>query len=328
MSAIVTEMSKINQHELEQIVTRIYHRYKESVNIGKVADYIPTLKEVDPNNYAISVATVDGKSFSIGDYQKGFTIQSISKVFTLAMLAPLVGEQLWKFVGREPSGNSFNSLVQLENEKGIPRNPFINAGALVITDRLLNYFKRNDDTELSTRAQTREAILKFVRRLSGSENIDFDKITAQAEILTAERNYALAHFMKSFNNIDNSVKDVINTYCHQCSIKMNTEQLAKAFLFLANGGVNPLNGERVVGLRDAKRINALMLTCGLYNESGEFAYRVGMPGKSGVGGGIVALIPGKLSIAVWSPELNSNGNSHRGISTLEDFTTDLGISVF
>ena len=235
---------------------------------------------------------------------------------------------MWKFVGREPSGNSFNSLVQLENERGIPRNPFINAGALVVTDRLLDLYKERDDRRLSTRAIAKEAIIKFVRNLSGEENIDFDKITAQAEILTAERNYALAHFMKSFGNIGNSVQDVINTYCHQCSIKMNTEQLAKAFLFLANGGVNPLNGERVVGFRDAKRINALMLTCGLYNESGDFAYRVGMPGKSGVGGGIVAIIPGKLSIAVWSPELNVNGNSHRGISTLEDFTTELGISVF
>lgn len=321
-------MDKIDHIELEQIVTRIYNRYKGCINAGKVADYIPTLKEVDPRGYAISVATIDRYVFNIGDYRNGFTIQSISKVLTLAMLAPKLGEGLWKFVGREPSGNSFNSLVQLENERGIPRNPFINAGALVVTDRLLDLYKERDDRRLSTRAIAKEAIIKFVRNLSGEENIDFDKITAQAEILTAERNYALAHFMKSFGNIGNSVQDVINTYCHQCSIKMNTEQLAKAFLFLANGGVNPLNGERVVGLRDAKRINALMLTCGLYNESGDFAYRVGMPGKSGVGGGIVAIIPGKLSIAVWSPELNVNGNSHRGISTLEDFTTELGISVF
>lgn len=321
-------MEKIDHKELEQIITRIYGRYKDCVNVGKVADYIPTLKEVDPNGYAISLATIDGFVFNIGDYEKSFTIQSISKVLTLAMLAPQLGEELWKYVGREPSGNSFNSLVQLENEKGIPRNPFINAGALVVTDRLLDLFKNKEDKRLSTRAIAKDAILKFTRSLSGSENIDFDKITAQAEILTAERNYALAHFMKSFGNIGNSVHDVINTYCHQCSIKMNTEQLAKAFLFLANHGINPLTGERVVGLRDAKRINALMLTCGLYNESGDFAYRVGMPGKSGVGGGIVALIPGKLSIAVWSPELNANGNSHRGISTLEDFTTELGISVF
>ncbi len=300
-----------------QIVTNIYNRYKNSVGDGKVASYIPALANVNPNQYAISVASVDGWDFNIGDYNTNFTIQSISKVFTLAMLAPLMDDKLWKFVGREPSGNSFNSLVQLEYEKGIPRNPFINAGALVITDRLLNYLP-----------DTKDGILSFVRNLSGRKEINFDKITAESEYLSGERNKALAHLMKSFGNFENSVKKVINIYCHQCSISMNTNSLARSFLFLANGGVNPLNGERIISARSTKRINALMLTCGLYNESGDFAYRVGLPGKSGVGGGIVAIIPGKLSIAVWSPELNLNGNSYRGISSLEDFTTELGESVF
>lgn len=323
-------MKNFSNMNIEEIVSLLYNRYKDYTGKGKVADYIPTLSTVNPNQFAISVATVGGEHYDIGDYNTGFSVQSISKVFTLAMLSSLMGDEIWKYVGREPSGNSFNSLVQLEYEKGIPRNPFINAGALVITDKLMNFFKSesNQITEPSTRAKTREAILGFVKELSGSDDIEFDKITAQAEILTAERNFALAHFMKSFNNIDNSVKDVINTYCHQCSITMNTKQLATAFLFLANGGVNPLTGKDVIGKRNTKRINALMMTCGLYNESGDFAYRVGLPGKSGVGGGIVAIIPGKLSIAVWSPELNANGNSYRGIATLEDFTTELGISVF
>ncbi len=323
-------MDNIGISNIEKIITLLYERYRDYVGKGKVADYIPTLSTVDPNQFAISVATVDGNNYNIGDYNTGFSIQSISKVFTLAMLSSFMGDQIWKYVGREPSGNSFNSLVQLEYEKGIPRNPFINAGALVITDKLMNYSKSESDhtDTISTRAKTREAILNFVKELSGEKDIEFDKITAQAEILTAERNFALAHFMKSFNNIDNSVKDLINTYCHQCSITMNTRQLATAFLFLANGGINPLTGKEVIGKRDTKRINALMMTCGLYNESGDFAYRVGLPGKSGVGGGIVAVIPGKLSIAVWSPELNANGNSCRGIAALEDFTTELGISVF
>lgn len=315
---------------LETIVSNIYKRYRECIGQGKVADYIPTLSTVNPDQFAISVATVDGFQYNIGDYTTGFSIQSISKVFTLAMLSSLMGDDIWKYVGREPSGNSFNSLVQLEYEKGIPRNPFINAGAIVITDRLLNYSK-NENSQvagLSTRGRAKESILNFVKELAGSDDIEYDKITAQSEILTAERNFALAHLMKSFGNIDNSVNDVINTYCHQCSITMNTQQLAAAFLFLANGGINPLTGKEVIGKRNTKRINALMMTCGLYNESGDFAYRVGLPGKSGVGGGIVAVIPGKLSIAVWSPELNSNGNSYRGIKALEDFTTDLGISVF
>ncbi len=323
----------IMKNRLEDIIEILYNRYKDCVGKGKVADYIPTLKLVDPNQYAISVATVDGGHYNIGDYKTQFSIQSISKVFTLAMLAPRLGNELWQYVGREPSGNSFNSLVQLEYEKGIPRNPFINAGALVITDRLLDYESDADKGGLMNGAIRREEvkreILEFVRELcGGSSRIDYDYETAMAEMQTAERNYALAHFMKSFGNINNAIKDVIDTYCHHCSIKMSTEQLANAFLFLANGGVNPLNGKEVVGKRSAKRINALMLTCGLYNESGDFAYRVGLPGKSGVGGGIVAIIPGKMSIAVWSPELNSNGNSLRGILTLEDFTTELGISVF
>ena len=315
---------------LETIVSNIYKRYREGIGQGKVADNIPTLSTVNPDQFAISVATVDGFQYNIGDYTTGFSIQSISKVFTLAMLSSLMGDDIWKYVGREPSGNSFNSLVQLEYEKGIPRNPFINAGAIVITDRLLNYSKNENSqvTGLSTRGRAKESILNFVKELAGSDDIEYDKITAQSEILTAERNFALAHLMKSFGNIDNSVNDVINTYCHQCSITMNTQQLAAAFLFLANGGINPLTGKEVIGKRNTKRINALMMTCGLYNESGDFAYRVGLPGKSGVGGGIVAVIPGKLSIAVWSPELNANGNSCRGIMALEDFTTDLGISVF
>lgn len=300
---------------IEEIISNLYNRYINCTGKGKVADYIPTLSGINPDQYAISVATADGRHYDIGDYNTQFSIQSISKVLTLAMLLSRMGNDIWKYVGREPSGNSFNSLVQLEFEKGIPRNPFINAGAIVVTDKLMNY-------------ASKETILEFVRELAGSDQVCYDTDTARAEIMTADRNYALTHFMKSFNNIDNSVDDVIDVYCHHCSIKMSTRQMATAFRFLANGGINPLTGKEVIGKRDTKRINALMMTCGLYNESGDFAYRVGMPGKSGVGGGIIAVIPGQLSIAVWSPELNANGNSYRGIATLEDFTTELGISVF
>ena len=303
--------------EMEKIIKSIYENYAGDLGRGKVADYIPPLAKVSPDKYAISVCTVDGKRYNIGDYTEKFSIQSISKVFTLAMLAPMVGKELWECVGKEPSGSPFNSLVQLEYEKGIPRNPFINAGALVITDKLVERVPDLNDK-----------VLEFVRGLSGDNDIFYNREVAASEYVTGERNKALAHLMKSFGNFKGKVSQVISAYCHHCSIEMSTEQLAKAFLFLANGGVNPLNGEVVVGTRDAKRINAIMLTCGFYDESGDFAYRVGMPGKSGVGGGIVAVIPGKLSIAVWSPELNVHGNSYRGIATLADFTTELGISVF
>lgn len=306
-----------SEKNIGEIITRIYNTYKDYTGHGKVADYIPALANISPNHYAISVCTIHGEEFHVGDFSERFSIQSISKVFTLAMLSSKVGDDVWNHVGKEPSGNSFNSLVQLEYEKGIPRNPFINAGALVVTDKLLNI---NRDLQ--------DEILAFVRRLCGNSEIDFDKEVAESEYYTGERNKALAHMMKSFHNFDNRVKEVVGIYCHQCSIAMTTGELAKSFLFLANGGVNPLNGERVLSTRSTKRINALMLTCGNYNESGDFAFRVGLPGKSGVGGGIVAVIPGKLSIAVWSPELNANGNSYRGIASLADFTTELEVSVF
>ena len=303
--------------DIEKIINAIFENYSNCIGKGKVADYIPPLANVSPEKYAISVCTVDGKKYNVGDYAEKFSIQSISKVLTLSMLAPMVGEELWKCVGKEPSGSAFNSLVQLEYEKGIPRNPFINAGALVITDKLLEMVP-----------DLNEQLLKYVRGLAGSDDIDFNREVAASEYVTGERNKALAHLMKSFGNFKGKVANVFSAYCHHCSIEMSTQQLAQAFLFLANSGINPLNGERVVSYRDAKRINALMLTCGFYDQSGDFAYRVGLPGKSGVGGGIVAVIPGKLAIAVWSPELNEYGNSYRGIATLADFTTELGISVF
>lgn len=302
---------------IEKIINGLYEDFKGMTGDGKVADYIPALADVNPDNYAIAVATVDGKEYKIGNWETRFSMQSISKVLTLALLMKKTGEDIWHFVGKEPSGTAFNSLIQLEYEKGIPRNPFINAGALVITDRIIENYRN-----------PKQVILEFVRELAGSEDIYFDKHIAISEIETSSRNRSLAYLIKSFGNIINDIEEVIDVYCHQCSISMNTLELARSFLFLANKGKNIYDGNQIISPRGAKRLNALMLTCGLYNEAGEFAYRVGLPGKSGVGGGIVAVIPGKLSIAVWSPELDTNGNSYRGIATLEEFTTRLGISVF
>jgi len=301
----------------KEIIERIFKELENYSGQGKVADYIPALSKVVPDKYGISIATLDGEHLSVGDVETRFTIQSISKVFTLAMVSRQLGEKLWEIVGREPSGTAFNSLIQLEQERGIPRNPFINAGALVITDRLISLYKN-----------PKEDILDFVRELCGNRELDYNKEVAESEIEHSHRNLALANFVKSFGNLVNDPVKVIDAYCHHCALNMNTSELATSFLFLANGGIIPSSEQRVCGSRSAKRLNALMLTCGLYNESGDFAYRVGLPGKSGVGGGVVAVIPGKLSIAVWSPELNKNGNSYRGIETLERFTTYLGISVF
>lgn len=299
------------------ILRKIYDDCRHLIGRGKVADYIPALAKVAPDMYGISVQCLDGTSFSIGDSNVCFSIQSISKVFTFAMVARIMGEDLWQFVGREPSGNPFNSLVQLEYEHGVPRNPFINAGALVITDKLIDLYPR-----------PKEAILDFVRGLTGNANICYDSEVARSEREHADRNMALAYFMKSFGNINNDVEKLIDVYCCQCALSMSCEDLAKSFLFFANGGVNPLNGERILSRSAAKRLGAVMLTCGFYDESGDFAFRAGLPGKSGVGGGIVAYMPGRHTIAVWSPELNSYGNSIVGMQTIEDFTSVVGTSIF
>ena len=304
----------MNYHE---VITRLYEDFKIKRGLGKVADYIPALAETDPHHYGISLTTLDGQQCDAGDASTRFSIQSISKVFTFAMVMSRLGDEIWDAVGREPSGNPFNSLVQLEYERGIPRNPFINAGALVITDRLISLFDR-----------PKEAILDFIRTLCGNDDIYIDQRIARSEREHASRNMALAYFMKSFGNIQNDVETLIDVYCSQCAISMNCIDLARSFLFLANRGVNPFTGECILTVSQAKRLGAVMLTCGFYDESGDFAFRAGLPGKSGVGGGIVAYIPGNLSIAVWSPGLNRHGNSALGVETLERFTTDIGNSIF
>jgi len=264
----------------------------------------------------MSITTIDGNNYCVGDSDESFSIQSISKIFTLALYMRKNGLELGNRVGVEPSGNPFNSLVQLEYEKGIPRNPFINAGALVITDGILSQY-----------TDPKSEIISFARKLSGNPKVDYDNEIAGSERDTGFRNAALANFMKSYSNIHNPVEAVLDTYFHQCSIRMSCRDLSNTFLFLANSGLT-LQGERILTLRETKRINALMQTCGTYDAVGDFAYRVGIPAKSGVGGGIVGIIPKQMSIAVWSPELNAQGNSVLGSKALELFTTYTGISIF
>ena len=286
---------------------------------GDVANYIPELARVDPSAFGIAVATVDGRMIAAGDAEAPFSIQSISKVFTLTLALGLVGDRLWTRVGREPSGNPFNSIVQLERERGIPRNPFINAGAIAVTDVILSGH------------QPREAlgaILRFMQSIAQDGSICIDKAVADSEKRTGFRNAALANYMKSFGVIENPVDFVLGVYFHHCAIAMSCRQLATAGLYLAAAGRNPVTGMSVVSSERARRINALMLTCGHYDGSGDFAFRVGLPGKSGVGGGILAVAPGKASIAVWAPGLDLNGNSHLGAIALEMLAKRMGWSVF
>ena len=302
----------------QTILEEIQNEIQSFLKQGKLANYIPALEKVNANDFAMSIVTLDNKQYNIGCTKQEFSIQSISKVFTFTLALQNYSRELYKRVGHEPSGDPFNSLAQLEYENGIPRNPFINAGAIVTTDSLLSIYKNN----------TFEEILEFIQEISNCEKIKINDEIYKSELNHGFRNIALINLMKSFNNINNDTKKVIEIYFKQCSIMMNTKQLAHSMLFLANHGTNPLTNEVIINESKAKRINSLMLTCGHYDASGDFAYRVGLPGKSGVGGGIVAIVPQKMGICVYSPKLNQQGNSLVGTKALELFTTKTGFSIF
>ncbi len=300
----------------QQILEEIYEESKSLPIIGAVATTIPELANVLPNQFGICLTTISGETFKVGDSETKFSIQSVSKALSVTLALSHLGEKVWDRVGVEPSGNPFNSLVQLEYEKGIPRNPFINAGALVIADMLVSCLQNPKDDFLS-----------FIREISGCPTISYNLKVAQSERNTGFRNAALTNFLKSFGNINNEVDEVLDFYFHQCAVEMTCKELADAFLFFANEGMSK-NGTQIVSSSQAKRINALMQTCGFYDESGEFTYKVGLPGKSGIGGGIAAVLPKQFSIATWNPRLNEKGNSELGMYALEQLTTKTGMSIF
>ena len=300
------------QSILEDIVTTLRPQLGAQ---GKVASYIPALARVPAAQFGIALRTCDGQEAAAGDCSTKFSIQSISKLFALAMGMRVLGEELWQRIGREPSGNPFNSLVQLENEQGTPRNPFINAGAIAVTDRLVSH------------GDAKAEMLALLSSLC-NEPVAFDEEVAASEAATGFRNIALGNFMKSFGKIDNDVAAVLDVYFHHCSVAMNCVQLARATGFLCHDGAHPFTGESLMTERQARRINSLMLTCGTYDAAGEFAFRIGLPCKSGVGGGIVAVVPDRLTLCVWSPALDGTGNSWLGRQALELFVAKTGLSVF
>lgn len=286
---------------------------------GKVASYIPELAGIDAGQFGIAVVDAEGNLAAAGDSAVPFSIQSVSKVFTLTLALGKVGDTLWNRVGREPSGNAFNSITQLEYEKGIPRNPFINAGAIVVADAILAGH---------TPKVALGEVLRFLRFIADDEDIHIDQKVARSEQDTGFRNAALANYLRAFGNLHAPVEQVLGVYFHHCAISMTCRQLALAGRYLAFGGRHPTAGGRVVSSQRAKRINALMLTCGHYDGSGDFAFKVGIPAKSGVGGGILAVVPGKASIAVWSPGLDAQGNSVLGSEALEILSQRMQWSVF
>ncbi len=303
--------------DYRSILQEILDEVKPLCAAGKVADYIPRLAGVPREKLGMAVATLDGQIFSAGDANEAFSIQSLSKVYTLTLAMRTSEELLWKRVGREPSGNAFNSLVQLELENGIPRNPFINAGAHVVADVVLSML-------MHPRAQ----LLDFVRRRAGNPMLHDDAEVARSEREHGDRNSALAHFMRSFGNLYNPVARVLDFYFYQCSLAMSCTDLARSFLYLANGGVCPGTDETVLTREQTRCVNALMLSCGTYDAAGDFACHVGLPAKSGVGGGIVAIVPHQLAVAVWSPSLNAKGNSSAGTAALARFSNMTALSIF
>ena len=304
----------------KKILEEIEKEIQSELEYGKVADYIPALAGIEPNQFAMTITLESGEQFSVGKSQEKFSIQSISKVLAFSLAIDIYSKCLYKRVGVEPSGSAFNSLVQLEYENGIPRNPFINAGAIIVVDALISHFG-GDYSAL-------EKVMNFTREVSDNSELKFDPIVAKSEMEHASRNLSLAQLMKSFGNFENDVHEVVRTYFKQCAISMNTEDLSRAMIYLAFKGKDPISGKEFLNELQAKRINALMLMCGHYDASGEFAFNVGLPAKSGVGGGIVAVVPNVMSIAVWSPRLNSCGNSHVGTLALQLFTTKSGLSIF
>lgn len=299
------------------IIKKLYDSIHKDADDGEVASYIPELAKVDANRFGVFFTSIDGNEFGIGDCHEKFSIQSVAKVFSLSLAYKILGEQLWQRVGVEPSGTPFNSLVQLETDNGIPRNPFINAGAMVICDVLVRELKH-----------PKKDFLDFVQRVTGNSKITYSQRIASSEKSIGYRNIALCNFLKSFGNIKNKPETVLDFYFNLCSIEMTCQELSKAYLYLANGGRTTTEDKEILTRSKTKRINAVMQTCGFYDESGEFSFKVGLPGKSGVGGGIIAIHPNNYSMAVWSPKLNKKGNSNKGMKFLERFTTETKSSIF
>lgn len=302
--------------DFKSVLHKIHYEIGSRKDRGAVATYIPELAKVDITKFGIHLLDKDKNSYSAGNSTTPFSIQSISKVLSLSLALSHIGEKLWERVDVEPSGDPFNHLSLLELENGIPRNPLINAGAIVVADVLVSVLDN-----------PKKDFLEFIRNIANDSSINYNEEVAKSEKATGFRNYAAANLLKSYKNLHNDVEEVLDFYFHQCALEMTCQQLARTFFLFSNRG-HCLRDQKHLSINQVKRINALMLTCGFYDEAGEFAFEVGLPGKSGVGGGIVALLPNHFTVATWSPGLNKKGNSKLGMEVLEKFTTETGLSIF
>lgn len=312
-------IDRIDLEALEQAVGEIAQEIAASPERGKATQKIGALAEADTGRFGIAVFTRDGDMVTGGDSDTPFSIQSISKLFSLELALEAYGNDLWKRVGREPSGDPYNSIVDLERHEGIPRNPFMNAGALVVVDMLLDTL--SEEEELG-------AVTGFVQDLLEGEEVGIDEVVARSDQTAGDLNRALMSLAKHFGNFHNPVERVMDAYVRQCAIELSCRQLARVGRFLMLDGPDEKARRSGPAARRARRLMALMMTCGLYDGAGDFAYRVGLPAKSGVGGGILAIAPNTASIAVWSPGLDASGNSLLGTLALEMLTDRIDWSVF
>lgn len=304
--------------ELTQIVADIAREIsKDAEEIERAAD----AKEegLSPGPFGIAVATANGELLSAGAAQTAFPLQSIAKVFALELALCAIGDDVFKRVGREPSGDPFNSIVDLERTAGLPRNPFVNAGALAVVDILVEAL--NEDAQA-------DAVVNFVRHHSGQSAIDLNQEVLASEHEAGDLNRAMMSFMRHHGNLHSPLDEVMEAYVRQCAIMLDCEGLARTGLFLARTRRDPADEEADAIARRMRKLLALMMTCGHYDGSGDFALRVGLPAKSGVGGGILAVVPETAALAVWSPNLDQHGNSMLGVRALEMLAHRTGWSVF
>ncbi|WIV13858.1 glutaminase A [Proteiniborus sp. MB09-C3] len=305
---------------MNDLLSKIIEKNRHLTSKGKVASYIPALERVNPEYLGICIADMKGKLHLAGDYGQKFTLQSISKTISL-MLAIIDNgtEKVFNKVGMEPTGDAFNSIVKLEIiSPSKPLNPMINAGAIAVASLI----KGEGPEEKFNR------LLALFRKICQNEKLGINKEVYLSEKETGNRNRALAYFMKDVGIIDGDVEDVLDVYFRQCSIEVDCVDVARIGLFLANNGVVLETGERIAEEKVAKTIKTFMVTCGMYNASGEFAINVGIPAKSGVGGGIMAAVPLRMGIGVFSPALDEKGNSIAGYGLLKDLSEELDLSFF
>jgi glutaminase len=310
---------RIGLDALQELVDRIVEEAAAYPDHGKATHKIEALKDADVDRFGMAIFTPDGDMVAGGDANTPFSIQSISKVFSLELALEALGDELWKRVGREPSGDPYNSIMDLERHEGYPRNPFINPGALVVVDALCDQVDGAGETE---------AVIDFVARLLGDDDFGINDTVARSDEEGGHLNRAMASMSKHFGNFRNDIDVVMKAYVRQCAIELSCRQLACVGRFLMLEGHDAAAQRDPEAARRARRILSLMMTCGQYDGSGDFAYRVGLPAKSGVGGGILAIVPNTASVAVWSPGLDRNGNSLLGTLALELLTDKVDWSVF